>query len=269
MHLQFCPLFSGSSGNCLYIGASETKILIDAGVSGAKIEKELKSIGVEPASIRAILVTHEHNDHTTSVGILSRRYDIPVYATQGTWLGMGKKVGYIDDKNHIEIMPDEDFFIGDLNISPFITPHDANEPCGYVIGLGNASVAIATDIGCVRESWLKKVEDCDAIILESNYDEAMLNAGPYTYELKRRILSRKGHLSNDDAGKAAVELARRGVRSITLGHISKENNFPELAYRSVMSALNQAGFQENDDACPKIYVAGREGHSVIQMISYE
>ena len=266
MLLQFCPLFSGSSGNCLYIGTSDTRILIDAGLSGSRIEGELRSIGVEPSSIKAILVTHEHNDHISSVGILSRRYDLPVYATRGTWSGMASKIGRISDKNRIEIDISQDFFIDELNVRPFSTPHDASEPCGFVVGCGRGSVAVATDIGCIRENWLKEVQDADAVILESNYDEAMLDAGPYSYDLKKRIHGKKGRLSNDDAGKAAVELVKRGVRSITLGHLSKENNFPELAYRSVLSALNQAGYQENDGFCPKIYLASRNGHGVVQVI---
>ena len=259
MQLQFCPLFSGSSGNAVYVGTDNTKILIDAGLSGAKVTAELEKIGVCPQELRAILVTHEHADHISGVGVLSRRYHLPVYATLGTWAAMAGKLGAVDDACRVQFEAGEDFTIGDLDIRPFPTPHDASDSVGYAVSAAGAKVAVATDIGAVRESWLREVEGADVLLLESNHDVDTLKAGRYPYELKRRILGTRGHLSNDDAGAAAVELAKRGVRVIVLGHLSAENNFPELAYASVACMLEEAGFKPGRDVM--LSVARRDGRS--------
>lgn len=259
MQLQFCPLFSGSSGNALYVGTDKTKILIDAGLSGAKITAEMDKIGVSPAELKAILVTHEHADHISGVGVLSRRYHLPVYASLGTWAAMSGKVGAIDAGCRISFETGEDFSIGDLDIRPFPTPHDAADPVGYALSAAGSKVAIATDIGAVRDGWLREVEGADVLLLEANHDVDTLKASRYPYELKRRILSTRGHLSNDDAGKAAAELAKRGVRVIVLGHLSGENNFPELAYASVACALEEAGLKPGRDVM--LSVARRDGRS--------
>ena len=265
MQLQFCPLFSSSSGNSIFVGTEKTKILIDAGLSGAKITTELKKIGVNPEELSAILVTHEHSDHISGVGVLSRRYHIPVYANAGTWAAMRGKLGAIETANVVEFETGGDFSIGDLNIRPFATPHDAAEPVGYAVCAGSCKASIATDLGCIREGWLSEVAASDVLLLEANHDVNTLEAGRYPYELKKRILGRKGHLSNDDAGRAAVELVRRGVRAIVLGHLSGENNFPELAYASVSCTLEENGFVPGRDLA--LSVAKRDGHS--EMFSME
>lgn len=259
MELRFCPLFSGSSGNALYLGCEETHLLIDAGMSGAKITAELERIGVSPKALSGILVTHEHADHIAGVGVLSRRYDIPVYANAGTWDAMRAKLGTISEKNVMLFETGVDFHVGSVDVLPFPTPHDAAEPVGYSFYAGQNKLSIATDLGTVRESWLKHIEGSDLVLLESNHDVDMLKAGRYPYELKRRILGAKGHLSNDAAGKAAVELARRGVRTIVLGHLSGENNFPELAYQSVCTALQLEEIEPGRDVM--ISVASRDGAS--------
>ena len=259
MQLQFCPLFSGSSGNALYVGTDKTKILIDAGLSGAKITTELGKIGVSPAELSAILVTHEHADHISGVGVLSRRYRLPVYASLGTWAAMSGKLGAIDAACRISFEAGMDFSIGDLDVRSFSTPHDAADPVGYALSAAGAKVAVATDIGAVREGWLRAVEGADVLLLEANHDVDTLKASRYPYELKRRILSSRGHLSNDEAGQAAVELAKRGVRVIVLGHLSGENNFPELASASVACVLEEAGLKPGRDVL--LSVARREGRS--------
>ena len=259
MQLQFCPLFSGSSGNALYVGTDKTKILIDAGLSGAKITTEMDKIGVSPSDLSAILVTHEHADHISGVGVLSRRYHLPVYASFGTWAAMSGKVGAIDAACRVSFEAGEDFSIGDLDVRSFTTPHDAADPVGYAVSAAGMKVAIATDIGAVREGWLREVEGADVLLLEANHDVDTLKASRYPYELKRRILGNRGHLSNDDAGKAAAELARRGVRVIVLGHLSGENNFPELAYASVACVLEEAGLKPGRDVM--LSVARRDGRS--------
>ena len=267
MELRFCPLFSGSSGNALYLGSGNTHLLVDAGMSGAKVTAEMERVGLHPGDLSGILVTHEHADHIAGVGILSRRYDIPIYANEGTWAAMREKLGNINEKNIMVFDTGANFHIGSLDITPFSTPHDAAEPVGYSFYAGRNKLSIATDLGTVKESWLRHIEESDLVLLESNHDVDMLKAGRYPYELKRRILGTKGHLSNDAAGKAAVELVRRGVRSIVLGHLSGENNFPELAYQSVCSMLQLEGIEPGRDVM--LSVASRDGASGMHVIGGE
>lgn len=257
MELRFSPLFSGSSGNAIYVGCGEVHLLVDAGLSGTRIIKELKKIGVDAACLTAVIATHEHSDHTKGLGILSRKFDLPIYATAGTWRGLGDKIGAISEKNRCELVPNQDFFIGELNIMPFPTPHDANQPIGLRFSAGAATFVIATDLGCIQRGWMNYALGADAVLLEANYDPDMLKAGSYPYELKRRILSSRGHLCNDDAGLCAVELAKSGVRHLILGHLSKENNFPDLARYCCEAALRKAGFEPNVDI--RLDVAERDG----------
>lgn len=257
LELRFSPLFSGSSGNCIYAGCEGGHLLVDAGVSCARVCGELRKIGVSPAQLCGILVTHEHVDHIRGVGVLSRKYDLPVYATEGTWTQMEDKLGGVALKNVRTLEPQQDFYLGGMNIAAFDTPHDAAQPVGYSISVGGARLSVATDIGCVRESWLKWVSGSDAVILESNYDPDMLRAGTYPYALKQRILGRRGHLANDDAGRAALALVNSGARQIILGHLSKENNFPELARQSCTLALREGGVEVGRDA--GVWVAERDG----------
>ena len=265
MELRFSPLFSGSSGNAIYVGCDDAHLLVDAGMSGSRVTGELMRMGVDPRSLNAILVTHEHIDHIKGIGILSRKYDLPVFATEGTWQGMYGKIGAIAEKNRVLFEPGEDFFIGPIDVTPFSTPHDANQSVGYSFVLHGAKLSIATDLGCIKDSWMKYVMGSDAVILESNYDPDMLSAGPYPYELKKRIRSRHGHLSNDDAGRVAVDLVRGGTRQIILGHLSQENNFPELAMRSCELTLQMAGFEPHVDAA--LYIARRDGATGMFSIS--
>jgi phosphoribosyl 1,2-cyclic phosphodiesterase len=180
---------------------------------------------------------------------------------------MYNKIGAISDKNRIYFEPEQDFFIGSIDVTPFSAPHDANRSVGYTFELNGAKLAIATDLGCIKESWLKYVTGSDAVILESNYDPDMLRAGPYPYELKKRITSRRGHLSNDDAGHVAVELIRSGASQIILSHLSKENNFPELAMRTCELNLQTAGIEPHVDV--SIFVAKRDGATGMFSISCE
>ena len=246
MELTYAPLFSGSSGNSVYVGCEQGQLLVDAGVSGRRIEKALASLGLQAGNLDGICVTHEHHDHINAVGILSRKYDLPVYATRGTWEGMADKVGPIALKNMRIIEPGQEFGIGSLGVLPFPTPHDAREPVGFSFSRSTARFTVATDIGYVNNEWLKYVLGSDAVLLEANYDPDMLQAGPYPYELKKRILSRRGHLSNDDSGSAAVRLIDGGTHQIILGHLSKENNFPQLALKSVASVLYGEGIDPED-----------------------
>ena len=267
MELRFSPLFSGSSGNATYVGCDDGQILVDAGLSGTRITQELQRVGVNPGQLDAILVTHEHSDHIKGIGILSRKYDLPVYASEGTWRAMESKIGAMAAKNMRVIVPGEDFYIGSIDVTPFPTPHDAAQPVGYTFELSGAKLAIATDLGSVRDSWLKYIIGADAVILESNYDPGMLESGPYPYELQRRIRGKHGHLSNDDAGEVAAELVRAGAKQIILGHLSKENNYPELAMQCCSLAFREAGLAFQEDA--RVCVASRDGNIGMFSVSAE
>lgn len=265
MELRFSPLFSGSSGNAIYVGCGNTHILVDAGLSGTRIVNELAKIGLHPSQLSAILVTHEHTDHTKGVGVLSRKYHLPVLATEGTWDGMTDKIGSVEAQYREILIPEQDFYIDDMNIMPFSTPHDANQPVGFSFEYGGAKFALATDLGCAKRGWMNHVSGADAVLLESNYDPDMLKAGSYPYELKRRILSARGHLCNDEAGKCALELVRKGAKHIVLGHLSKENNFPELALKCTQEALRSGGVISGEDV--RVDVANRDGVTGIFAVS--
>ncbi|MFW5648956.1 MAG: MBL fold metallo-hydrolase [Candidatus Alkaliphilus sp. MAG34] len=237
MKILFCSLASGSSGNCHLINDGKNSILIDAGLSGRRIENKLKRIDIDPKSLTAILVSHEHSDHICGVGVLSRRYNIPIYANKGTWDGMNTKIGEIKESNIKYFNSAEDFNIKDFNIRPYNIPHDANEPVGFSIRKDKIKISIVTDLGYIDENIIEQAEDSDLVVLESNHDVEMLKVCRYPYFLKRRILSNTGHLSNEAAGNAIVDLVNKNVGSILLGHLSKENNFPELAVATVKNIL--------------------------------
>ena len=247
MTMLFAPLFSGSSGNCTYVGSEDEGVIIDCGVSAAAALGQLEAAKIRPQSVKAILVTHEHTDHIGGVGVLARKLGVPVYATRGTWEGMGRRAGKLDNTQIRTIDTGEDFYIGALNVCAFDTPHDCLEPCGFELGMHGMRAAIATDMGYLRESCLNAIRGAQLVLLEADYDENMLMAGSYPYELKRRILGRKGHLSNDDAGRAACELTNAGARQIVLGHLSKNNNFPELALRTCENILMEHGIRAGRD----------------------
>ena len=264
---RFCTFASGSSGNAALLSSGNTHILIDMGISCRRIIKSLEQLGLRGEDLSAILITHEHADHIAGAGILSRRYNLPIYANEATWAAMRDKLGNISENNIRFFETGADFHIGTLDISPFSIPHDAAEPVGYSFYAGRSKLSIATDLGAVKESWMRHIEDSDLVLLESNHDIDMLKAGRYPYDLKRRILGNKGHLSNDAAGKAALQLVQRGVRNIILGHLSGENNFPELAYQSVCCALQAEGIEPGRDLM--LSVASRDGSSGMYVIGRE
>lgn len=244
----FCPLYSGSSGNSIFASSDKAKILIDAGLPGKHIEKALEHIGQNAKDIDAIFVTHEHIDHTKGVGILSRKYDIPIYANSATWEAMSKTLGKIKTEN-IRIIENNYVNIKDMDVTSYDISHDAAAPSGYSLSHKNKKACIATDLGVFSEEISKHLEDADVILLESNHDIQMLKFGPYPYNLKRRILSNVGHLSNDDCGKAIINITNSKFKKIILGHLSKTNNYPELAYQTVVNVLNDAKIRLDKDLC--------------------
>lgn len=242
---KFCSLYSGSSGNSLFIENNNAKILIDAGESAKKIVEALTSIQVDVKDIDAILVTHEHKDHVKGLGTLSQKYNIPVYATQETWDAMPDQSTKVSDSNKNNFISYEDFSIKDLVISPFKIPHDAANPCGYNISFKKEKISIATDLGHITEDIFHRLEKSSFVLLESNYEPKMLDVSSYPYVLKQRIKGPKGHLSNQMAGKTISSLINTGLKTVMLGHLSKENNFPELAYKTVVEELIANNFDEN------------------------
>ena len=245
--LNFCSLYSSSSGNCLFVQSKNTNILIDAGVSTRKIENALSDIKIALNSITAILVTHEHSDHIQSIGNLSKKYNIPVYTNIETWNALSdEQKDKISTENHKTFLVDETFNIGDLDIYPFSVPHYAANPCGFNIYNDNSKISIATDLGHVTESVIKNLEKSSFILLESNYEPEVLKFSKYPYILKKRIDGPNGHLSNHIAGETIAKLIPTGLTSVMLGHLSKENNFPELAYKTVMEHIVHNNFSENN-----------------------
>lgn len=234
---KFCNLYSGSSGNCSFVGTDNINILIDCGESQKKIINALESIGTNINQINAIVVTHEHSDHVKTLGAISKKYNIPVYANEKTFNNMPEQTELIKEENRKIFNTDDHFEIGDLQIHPFHIPHDAAEPCGYNIYNENNKISIATDIGHMDNSILKKLEESKFLLLESNYEPEILKYAKYPYYLKRRISGPNGHLSNQEASDTIIKLLSTGVNNIMLGHLSKETNFPELAYKTVMDEI--------------------------------
>lgn len=245
--IKCCTLYSGSTGNAILIDNEQTKILIDAGVSGKKIEEGLNSVGVSLSQINAILISHEHSDHTCSVGYISKKHDIPVFASQLTWEKLTAHAAKINTYNRIVFNPDKWFEIGNLNILPFSIPHDAVEPCGFSVFGDSKKITIATDIGHMNNYLIKNMESSDLLLIESNHDVEMLKCGSYPWHLKCRILGDRGHLSNEIAAKTISYFAGLGMKNFLLGHLSKENNFPELAFQTVINSLSEAGITEGKD----------------------
>ena len=258
--LNFCSLYSGSSGNSLFVETKDTKLLIDAGVSCKKIENALNDISVDPNSIDGILITHEHSDHVQGLGTLARKFDLPVFVNQETLDAMPKQKDKIPEKNIKTFKVSDKFEIGDLTINPFSIPHDAANPCGFNIYKGDKKISIATDIGHMTKGILKNLEESLFIMLESNYDPEVLRCSSYPFSLKSRIAGPTGHLPNEMAGKTISYLLKSGLKHAMLGHLSKESNFPELAYQTVLDELIANNYDENSLS---LNVASRDIHSKI------
>ncbi len=248
MSMNFCSLASGSSGNCQYVSSETTHLLVDAGLSGKYIKNALDNIDVDPDIIHGILVSHEHSDHVKGVGVLMRRYGVKLYVNELTWSAMKHKVGEVNEESIIFFKSNESLTIGDITVKPFSISHDAADPVGFSFSIETAKVCVATDLGVASDEIVKEISDCDLLMIEANHDEEMLKMGKYPYYLKRRILSEDGHISNEYAGELVVEAARGGrVNQVLLGHLSKENNFPELAYETVRQVVENSNIEVGVD----------------------
>ena len=233
--MRLASIASGSSGNCIYVGTDTTHLLIDAGISARRIEGGLAKLGIKGSELSGILVTHEHSDHIGGLGVFSRKNGIPIYTTRETYerILTARSVGELPDGLHREIFPDVDFSIGDMKISPFSIDHDAANPCAFRVNSQYASAAVVTDLGNYSQYTINHLLGLDALLLESNHDVRMLETGPYPYYLKRRIMGNNGHLSNDSAGRLVGELLHDKFKKVLLGHLSRENNYAQLAYETV------------------------------------
>ena len=257
--MELCSIASGSSGNCIYVGTDATHLLIDAGISGKRTESGLNSIGKSLKSMDGILITHEHSDHICGLGVLSRKYGIPVYATAKTIEAIKNtaSVGMINPELFIPIKADESFCIKDMIINPMHTSHDAADPVAYRFKYGNKKMAIATDLGTYNEYTVECLKGMDYLFIEANHDVNMLQVGPYSYSLKQRILGDRGHLSNELSGRLLKKIIHDNLQGIVLGHLSKDNNIPELAYETVRVELTMGSDIYNKCNCP-ITVAKRD-----------
>ena len=261
---NFCSLYSGSSGNCLLVQNDNTNILFDAGVSAKKITEALTSLDIAPDNIDAIVVSHEHTDHVQGLGTFSKKFDVPVFANEETWFAMETQKNKISASNIYTFKPNQDFKIGNLNILPFSTPHDAASPCGFNVFNGNKKLSIATDLGHITEEIMEHLKNSSFIMLEANYEPEVLKCCSYPYPLKTRIAGPTGHLSNNIAGQTIANLMDSGLKSVMLGHLSKESNFPELAYKTVLEELLKHNY---NDSSINLQVASRFNPSKLTEVS--
>ena len=244
--MKICTLASSSSGNCTVVSHGNTHILIDAGISLRRVKEGLNLIDLTIDDISCVLVTHEHSDHISGIKLLLKYYQTPILASCGARQGI---CGAIPDAEpYVSCFEtDSAFELGEITVKSFRTPHDTSESVGYSIFAGGKTLAYVTDLGCVTDEVIGATQGADIAVIEANHDRDMLKNGPYPSFLKRRILSNSGHLSNCDSGHFTALLALSGTRIIQLSHLSRENNTPGLAYKTVGAALGKNGITVGTD----------------------
>lgn len=233
--MDFFSVASGSSGNCICLGSDQCHVMIDAGISGKRIEEGMNTYDYTTSDMDGVLITHEHSDHIQGLGVVARKYGLPIYATKRTAdaILQSSSVGKIDPSLFHVIEAGKTFFIGNLEIYPMSISHDAADPVAYLVSDGRHRVGIVTDLGYYDADIVSHMEGLDALLLEANHDIHMLQVGAYPYPLKQRILGERGHLSNETSGQLLGQILHDGMQHILLGHLSKENNYDELAYETV------------------------------------
>lgn len=233
--MDFFSVASGSSGNCICLGSDQCHVMIDAGISGKRIEEGMNTYDYTTSDMDGVLITHEHSDHIQGLGVIARKYGLPIYATKGTAdaILQSSSVGKIDPSLFHVIEAGKTFFIGNLEIYPMSISHDAADPVAYLVSDGRHRVGVVTDLGYYDADIVSHMEGLDALLLEANHDIHMLQVGAYPYPLKQRILGERGHLSNETSGQLLGQILHDGMQHILLGHLSKENNYDELAYETV------------------------------------
>ncbi len=257
--MKLCSIASGSSGNCIFAGTDTTSLLIDTGISGKRVEQGLNEIGHTAKEMDGILITHEHSDHISGLGVISRRYGIPIYTTKGTWEAIlkCKTTGQMPEELFREIEPDQEFILGDIRINPVAVSHDAAMPTAFILRHGPKSMAVMTDLGRYDDYIIERLQHLDVLLLEANHDVHMLQVGTYPYYLKQRILGDRGHLSNELSGRLLSEVLHDNFKAVILGHLSKENNYEKLAYETVRLEIDLADNPYHAGDFP-IYVARRD-----------
>lgn len=256
--MRMCSIASGSSGNCIYIGTDATHLLVDVGISCKRTLEGLGQLGLSGKDIDGIFITHEHSDHISGLGVICRKFGIPIYATDRTIAAIKKvsNLGVIEDSLFRVVKADEKFILKDITVNPMKISHDAAQPVAYRFQYGNKRMAVATDLGMYDEYTVESLKGMDVLLLEANHDINMLQVGPYPYALKQRILGKKGHLSNELSGRLLSRLLHDKLKTVFLGHLSKENNLAELAYETVRLEISMADNPYKPDDFP-IYVANR------------
>lgn len=239
--LNLYPLFSGSSGNMYLVESNNTNVLVDIGISYKRANIALNEIGKSFEDIDALVITHEHSDHIQGLATLLKKQNIPIYTSKGTSSAIKEKLKSNDIQIN-EITADETFNIKNISITPFEISHDAAMPLGYTISSDDKTLTIATDLGYVSDNIYSHLKEANLSVIESNYDNTLLMYGPYNYTLKQRIKSNLGHLSNTDTASVITNLAKDGKRSFILGHLSQNNNNPDIAYSIVTDTLKENGF---------------------------
>jgi phosphoribosyl 1,2-cyclic phosphodiesterase len=261
---RLCPLFSGSSGNSYYIGSAAEGILVDAGRSARQLTQMLQSLEIDPMAVQGILVTHEHVDHVRGLRVFASKYNIPVYATAGTLQALQEQ-GIANGSFACTAHGMQPFACAGFEVTPFATSHDCAESCGYRIRYPDGrTLVVATDLGYLSEEVKSAVSGCDFAVIESNHDVDMLRYGSYPYPLKKRILSDRGHLSNEACANFLPELAKSGTTRFMLAHLSRENNRPALAYQCAEQHMAAAGLQRQVDYLLGVApVENTEGRTVL------
>lgn len=256
---KLISLSSGSNGNCYYLGTSQYGILIDAGIGIRTIKKYLREYGIALETIVAVLITHDHADHIKSVGGLGCKLSIPVYATETVHYGIERSPYVRESINGSRriIEKDKTFEIKDFRITAFEVPHDTIENVGYKIEVGDRSIVLATDIGRITDKIVEYAGTANHLIIEANYDEEMLRNGRYPHYLKKRITSGMGHLSNRLTGELLCNIYHNKLDEIWLCHLSQDNNHPELAYKTIESALHNQGIKVGKDIILKTLSRGK------------
>ena len=251
--MKIAAIASGSNGNCYYLENDDDAILVDAGISARQIVARMTNLGLSMSKVRGVFISHEHTDHVRGIDVLSRKHSVPVFMTQKTYLKYGK---IIKDSLLNFFLPGTKVRVGKIHITPFLKSHDAAEPCSFSVSSEDRSVAIMTDIGLQCSNVISHIQNADAVFLESNYDDHMLQAGDYPLFLKARISSDFGHLSNTQAAMIALEHASSKLRHVFLSHLSENNNTPELALYTFSSLIRQ-----RKDLNPELILTSRHKES--------
>ncbi len=265
--MELYSIASGSSGNCIYVGDNQSGLLVDVGISMKRIREGLIQQELDFDQVEGIVITHEHSDHISGLGPILRKYQIPVYATEGTirYILDSGKMKNVDTDLFCVVEPNRSVKVADMEVTPFSISHDATDPVCYTIEKQQKKVSVATDMGTYSDYTVSHIKDSDAMLLEANHDINMLQVGSYPYSLKMRILGDRGHLSNDRSAHLIENVLHDKLQYVMLGHLSQENNLPELAYQTVKYELEQ--LEQWKDIGAKLSVASRKEPSAVVTIN--